>query len=131
MNIQNSPYLSALQGKESYPITAGAKGMEANRAQQSSFHDILKEKVLSEGEGLKFSKHAMNRLNERGIALDETMIDRLEQGVDKAMQKGIKEPLVLIDDLAFVVSSVNKTVITAMGQRDENIFTNIDGAVIN
>ena len=50
----------------------------------------------------------------------------------KAGEKGIRESLVLVDQLAFIVNVKNNTVITAMDQTetDENIFTNIDGAVI-
>ncbi len=53
-------------------------------------------------------------------------------GAAKASEKGIKESLVMVDSLAFIVSVPNQTVITAMDQTetDENVFTNIDGAVI-
>ena len=38
----------------------------------------------------------------------------------------------MVDNLAFIVNVPNSTVVTAMDQNqaDENIFTNIDGAVI-
>lgn len=38
----------------------------------------------------------------------------------------------IVDSLAFIVNVPNKTVVTAMNQNesDENIYTNIDGAVI-
>ncbi len=50
----------------------------------------------------------------------------------KAGQKGIRDSLVLVDQLAFIVNTKSNTVITAMDQTeaDENIYTNIDGAVI-
>ena len=50
----------------------------------------------------------------------------------KAQEKGIKESLVLVDSLAFIVNIPNKTVVTAMDQTDAqtNVFTNIDGAII-
>ena len=59
-------------------------------------------------------------------------MDRLNEGARRAGEKGIKESLVLVDELAFIVNVENKTVVTAMnqGNNDENIFTNIDGAVI-
>ena len=52
--------------------------------------------------------------------------------VFEALNKGIKESLVMVDSLAFIVNVPNKTVVTAMDQTDskENVFTNIDGAVI-
>ncbi|MDE5893818.1 MAG: flagellar protein, partial [Acetatifactor sp.] len=40
--------------------------------------------------------------------------------------------LVIVDELAFIVNVPNSTVVTAMDSKDavNNIFTNIDGAVI-
>jgi len=39
--------------------------------------------------------------------------------------------LVMVDDLAFIVNVKNNTVITAVNDMTDSIFTNIDGAVIN
>jgi flagellar operon protein len=96
-----------------------------------SFDEVLRAKQ-QELEPLKFSKHAAGRLNDRGISLSDDQTKRLEDGVTKAGAKGINESLVLVDSLAFIVNVPNKTVVTAMDQKDagENIFTNIDGAVI-
>ena len=93
---------------------------EVLRAKQDAFHP------------LRFSKHAANRLNDRNINLSEDQSKRLADGVSKASEKGINESLVLVDSLAFIVNVPNKTVVTAMDQADtgDNIFTNIDGAVI-
>ena len=81
---------------------------------------------------LKFSKHASNRLADRNIELTKEQMDRLTEGTNKAGSKGIKDSLVMVDHLAFIVNIPKNTVITAMdqSQADENIFTNIDGAVI-
>ena len=59
-------------------------------------------------------------------------MERLQEGTQRAQQKGIKESLVIVDQLAFIVNIPNSTVVTAMSQNDavENVFTNIDGAVI-
>ena len=98
-----------------------------------SFEEILNQKrTSSESSELKFSKHAAMRLENRNISLSEEQSLRLENGVQKASEKGIKESLVLIDSLAFIVNVPNKTVVTAMdqGESSDNIFTNIDGAVI-
>ena len=59
-------------------------------------------------------------------------IERLKEGAQKAQEKGIRESLVIVDQLAFIVNIPNNTVVTAMNHGDtaENIFTNIDGAVI-
>ncbi len=97
----------------------------------ASFEEIFKQKLQSASE-LKFSKHATQRLDERNIVLSEDQSQRLEEGVLKASEKGITDSLVLVDDLAFIVNVPNQTVVTAMDQTksEENIFTNIDGAVI-
>lgn len=98
----------------------------------TSFEEILKEKQREQISGLKFSKHASMRLEERNISLTEEQNKRLQSGVEKANEKGIKESLVMIDSLAFIVNVPSKTVVTAMDQKEtqDNIFTNIDGAVI-
>lgn len=102
-----------------------------------SFADILQQKrsidqVVSDKSQVVFSKHAGQRLEQRDIRLSDEQMMRLEEGTNKAFSKGIKESLVLIDDLAFIVNTKNRTVITAMdqGSSQDNIYTNIDGAVI-
>ena len=100
-----------------------------------SFEQILKQKQnlkTSENSELKFSKHASARLMNRNIQLTESQNERLENGVKAASEKGINESLVLVDSLAFIVNVPNRTVVTAMDQKEttSNIFTNIDGAVI-
>jgi len=81
---------------------------------------------------LKFSQHAMARLEERGIDLSSDQMGRLQDGMMKAKEKGSKESLLLLEGLAFVVSVKNSTVITAMDQKtmSDQIITNIDSAVI-
>lgn len=93
-----------------------------------SFEEVLKKQQ----DKVKFSKHAMQRMESRNINLSDEQSTRLENGVKEADSKGINESLVLVDSLAFIVNVPNKTVITAMDQTETqtNIFTNIDGAVI-
>ena len=81
---------------------------------------------------LKFSKHAINRLQDRNISLSDDQMKRLMTGKNEAGEKGIKDSLILIDQLAFIVNVPNNTVVTAMDQTENksNVFTNIDGAVI-
>jgi flagellar operon protein len=81
---------------------------------------------------LQFSKHALARVQRRGIELGPNTLTRLSQGVDRAAGKGSRDSLVLVDGTAFVVSVSNRTVITAVGSEHmkDNVFTNIDSAVI-
>lgn len=93
-----------------------------------SFQDVLNEKVKQE---VKFSKHAIGRLENRNIELSEDQLERLNQGVGQARTKQIQESLVMMDNLAFIVNVKNNTVVTAMEQGESGqVFTNIDGAVI-
>lgn len=97
-----------------------------------SFQEVLeKTKVPDNSQGLRFSKHANQRLQSRNIDLSKAQLERLEQGTNKAREKGIRESLVMVDDLAFIVNIKNNTVITAVNDSDTGVFTNIDGAVIS
>lgn len=82
--------------------------------------------------GLKFSQHARQRLQSRNINLSDEDLRQLENAVEKAREKGACESLILMGDLALVVSVKNHTVITAVDGDSikENVFTNIDSAVI-
>jgi flagellar operon protein len=96
-----------------------------------SFADTLAQAGRAAG-GLSFSKHALARVERRGIELDPSTLGRLSQGVQRAASKGSRDSLVLVDGTAFVVSVSNRTVITAVGSEHmkDNVFTNIDSAVI-
>ena len=111
-----------LRKNTNVPINKTSGGM--------SFEEVLNlKKSTSE---LKFSKHADARLNESHINLTTEQLQRLNDGARKASEKGIGESLMIMDDLAFIVNIKNSTVVTAIDSKasEENIFTNIDGAVI-
>ncbi|MEE9277600.1 MAG: TIGR02530 family flagellar biosynthesis protein [Dehalococcoidia bacterium] len=97
----------------------------------ASFEDALAQQ-LDQATGLRFSKHALSRLSKRNIQLTPQHMERLSDAVERAKAKGARESLVLMDDLALVVSIRNQTVITATSaeSRRGNVFTNIDSAVI-
>jgi flagellar operon protein len=79
-----------------------------------------------------FSRHALERVNRRGIQLDQSTLQRLAGGVSRAATKGSTAAVVFVDNTAFVVSVPNNTVVTAVGSEHmrEHVFTNIDSAVI-
>jgi len=83
-------------------------------------------------EPLHFSKHASERVQRRGIALDAATLSRLREGVGRAAGKGSRNSIVLVDGTAFVVAVPARTVVTAVGSEHmrEHVFTNIDSAVI-
>jgi flagellar operon protein len=83
-------------------------------------------------EGLTFSKHLTERINRRSIDLSPEKLDRLSQAVDKVAEKGARESVVLLDNLALLVSVSNRTVLTAIEteKMKNGVFTNIDSVVV-
>ncbi|QCX34755.1 flagellar protein [Caloramator sp. E03] len=81
---------------------------------------------------LKFSAHAMDRLRDRNINLTEKDIENLKSAVEKIKSKGGKDALILYNNIAFITSIRNNTIITAVDNDNikENVFTNIDSAMI-
>ncbi|MGM0370140.1 MAG: TIGR02530 family flagellar biosynthesis protein [Bacillota bacterium] len=103
-----------------------------NKASQpnSNFKALLENKLQTKQ--LKFSKHAKQRLKSRNINLGKNDLNKLEQAVTKAKDKGAKESLVMAGENAYIVSVENDTVITAMNKNnmDSKVVTNIDSAVV-
>lgn len=97
---------------------------------KSNFDDLLK--LEKQRQNIKFSKHAVERMQIRDISLDNVEMTKIEEAIDKASKKGVKEALILMDDKAFIASIKNKTIVTTVSkeQLKNNIFTNIDGAII-
>ena len=131
MKLQQSQFLSMNELQEQY-LKKPSKVTNVVTNQGLSFQEIWKQKTGEVNGELRFSKHAANRLADRNLTLSEEQLSRLTEGAKKAGEKGIKESLVMVDQLVFIVNVPNNTVITAMDntQASENIFTNIDGAVI-
>ena len=113
-------------------LKKSSKSTSQINSQGLSFEEIWKQKTGQVTGELRFSKHASNRLADRNLTLSEDQLNRLTEGARRAGEKGIKESLVMVDQLAFIVNVPNQTVVTAMDstQTDENVFTNINGAVI-
>lgn len=103
--------------------------MRTSTVQRSSFEQLLDKKL---NETLKFSNHAQERLKSRNIELSDIDMQKLVEAVGKAREKGSRDSLILMKDLALVVSVKNNTVITAVDSQNlkDNIFTNIDSAII-
>lgn len=85
----------------------------------------------SDAFAIQFSKHATKRLEQRGLDMDAQRMARLERAVGQAEAKGSRDSLILLDELALVVSVQNRTVVTAMDEQStkEHVFTNIDSVV--
>lgn len=134
MNRVDNMFQSIEQVTNQY-LPKNSKPLSSPSDQITSFTDILSQKydVTKNTANVHFSKHALNRLDQRNITLSDEQSSRLSDGVMKAEEKGIKDSLVLVDKMAFIVNVPSQTVVTAMDQdeaTDSNVFTNIDGAVI-
>ena len=120
MNINNSQFLSIEQLQDQY--LKQQKVNSGNKTPQGmSFEEILhkqRTQGTSTTEVVRFSKHAANRLSDRKIELTDEQLERLNDGTKKAGAKGIKDSLVLVDQLAFIVNTKSNTVITAMDQTE-------------
>ena len=99
---------------------------------QKTFQDILNQKVAPDQPKLKFSAHAVRRMNERNMNPSPLEMERLNEGVERAREKGAQSSLILVDDMAYVVSVKNDTVITALDKdaAQGNVFSNIDSVAI-
>ena len=105
-----------ISGKAAVNKTADEAGCRADK----SFGEYM------DSASVRFSKHANERLNTRN-----TQMARLEKGMSRAKEKGMKDPLVMVDNIAFIVNIKSNTVVTAVNDVNEAVFTNIDGAVIS
>lgn len=94
--------------------------------QQLGLTDTEEEKKL------KFSKHAIDRIRKRNLKIDKAELSSINDSIEKARSKNVKETLVLLDNIALIVSIDSNTVITAMDKNSmkEKVITNIDSAVL-
>jgi flagellar operon protein len=131
-DIQIERNVYPLHPSDSPPVVGTrSTGIESIDKSKSVFADVLQETIRNH-KVLKFSSHALERINERQMQISTFDLERLEKGVKNVEQKGSKSSLILVDDNAYIVSINNKTVITAMSKEAslENVFTNIDSVAI-
>jgi flagellar operon protein len=97
----------------------------------ASFSDMLHSRIGDTGK-LQFSRHAAERVNERGIEMSDSFLKDLQSAVEKARSKGAKDVVVISERGAFIVNVPNNTVVTTISGNEmkENIFTKIDSAVL-
>lgn len=96
---------------------------------EPSNHTNFEEVLAKE---LNISKHASKRLEAREIQLSTNQKSQISNALNRLEQKGARDSLVLMDELALVVNVPSKTVVTAMTreQMQERVFTNIDSTMI-
>ncbi len=113
------------------PVGGSGEAAPVNRSSTQSgvsFQQILQQEI----NGVKFSQHAQQRLKLRNIQMSAQEIQKINGGLEKVSRKGAKESLMVMGDLAMIVNVPSKTVITVMDGQSmkENVFTNIDSAII-
>lgn len=93
-----------------------------------SFQDALQ----GAASGLQFSNHAAKRIEKRDLDLDPGRMERLNSAITRAAEKGSRNSVVMLDDLAVVVDIRDRKVVTAINasQGKERVFTNVDSVVI-
>ncbi|MEB1810093.1 MAG: flagellar protein [Bacillaceae bacterium] len=98
---------------------------------QGSFHDILQTEIKST-KGIKLSKHAEKRMQDRGISINQDQWAAIEHKLKEAKSKGINDSLVVLNHAALVVNAKSNTVITALDRNEASaqIFTNINGTIL-
>ncbi len=113
------------------PMPTPRPAENKNITPSSSFGAVFQEE-LSKHSVHSFSKHAMERLQSRNIKLSKEDLNKIGDAVNKAAEKGVKETLIIMGNSAFIANVKNKTIITAATEDNlkNNVFTNIDGAVI-
>lgn len=109
----------------------GARPASRNHAATDAGAGVSFRELLDRQE-LKFSSHAQQRLQQRGIELMPEQLNKIATAVDQAAAKGAKDSLVLFKDIAMIVNVPNRTVVTAMdgNSMKEHVFTQIDSAVV-
>ena len=112
------------------PATPTRNASAVSRNTSAAFGDMLQQQIQQRT--VNFSKHALARAEERGIELTSDLMDKLADSVEKAHEKGAKNILAFSDSQAFIINIPYGRVITTMSGEEmkQNIFTNIDGAVL-
>ena len=127
--LQLNSRLYPLQNKpvQSQKINSGNQDSKALK----SFSEILNDK-LTQTTDLKFSAHAVRRLEERQVDMSAGALNRLNDGLQQLDAKGSVNSVILMDETAFVVSVKNRTVVTAVdnSNAENSVFTNIDSVAI-
>lgn len=133
--------IESLIPKAPKEISSGGKedGVSFKETLQNSLNEVSTKALPAEAKSeigkaglLKFSNHAIERMQTRGISYSPESLHKLDEAVKKAAAKGSKDTLVLMDDSALIVSVKNNTVVTVMDKSNlkENVFTNIDSTVV-
>lgn len=105
--------------------------VKVNTNTENTFKDILKTEIDKKC-NFTISNHAAQRLSDRNISFNEADMKNINEGINRASEKGSKDSLIIYKDVALVTSIKNRTIITAVDKESSkgNVFTNIDSVVL-
>jgi flagellar operon protein len=127
-----NPHTSIAERAARLPSKTGGQDPRAAEIEAGkSFRELLNRRIEGERKELSFSKHADLRAKERNIAIEASDLSRLSEACDRAVSKGVRDALIVMNDSAFIVNAGSKVVVTVVDKNEmkDNIFTNIEGAV--
>lgn len=96
------------------------------------FQELLKENIAPKKEDdVEFSQHALKRMEQRNLVMDNNEYIKLREGIEKLKNKGGQDSLIVTNKAAYIVDVANNKIVTAMDKNDmaENVFTKIDSTV--
>lgn len=109
----------------------GYSKVNQTRNESNSFNNVLKNEITKK-DSFVISNHAALRLKDRNISFNKADMEKINNGINKAEDKGSSDCLILYKDVAMVASIRNRTIITAIDKESSknNVFTNIDSVVL-
>ena len=107
---------------------------KTDRRFQAFVEEALKEnqqiETVKPKSTINLSNHAVKRLEQRGIELDEDDMTKIEEAFETLDNKGAKNSLIIYNDLSIIASITNRTIITASLSDEMQEVTNIDSAIL-
>ena len=118
------PQINRLPVKESTPN-------KTEKQNPSEFQELLNENISEPKEDVEFSGHALKRMKQRNLVVDNEEYLKLKEGIEKLKNKGGQDSLIVTNKAAYIVDVANNKVVTAMDKDDmaENIITKIDSTL--
>lgn len=119
------------------PVSSNQTVPSKTSASGGSFKTLLDQALIQPSANnqnlnqvLKLSAHAIQRLEQRQIALGPEEIKKMENALVEVERKGGRNAVMFYKDTAFLASVANRTIITAIPlQEDIHVLTQIDSAV--
>jgi flagellar operon protein len=119
-------------------IPSSKESVDSNKlksGQTSDFKNLLDKQLennLGSNQGISLSTHAVKRIDERKIDIDNSEYLKLKDAIKKLKDKGGQESLVITSKAAYIVDVANNKIVTAIDKASiaENVFTKIDSTIV-